>query len=70
MTISEAVQLILQASAIGDGGEIFVLDIGEPIKVVDLSATQAGMARHPITLSGLEPDRDIQIEFIGRRPGE
>jgi FlaA1/EpsC-like NDP-sugar epimerase len=63
MTVSEAVALILQASAIGEGGEIFVLDMGEPIKVVD-------MARHLITLSGLKPDRDIRLEFIGRRPGE
>ncbi len=63
MTISEAVTLILQASAICYGGETFILDMGEPIKVVD-------MARHLISLSGLEPDHDIHIEFTGIRPGE
>lgn len=63
MTISEAVELILQASTIGNGGETFILDMGEPIKVVDL-------AQHLIKMSGLEPERDIKIEFIGRRPGE
>jgi FlaA1/EpsC-like NDP-sugar epimerase len=63
MTISEASQLVLQASAIGEGGEVFVLDMGEPVKIVDL-------ARKLILLSGLEPDRDIMIKFSGLRPGE
>jgi FlaA1/EpsC-like NDP-sugar epimerase len=63
MTISEAVQLVLQAGAIGKGGEVFVLDMGEPMKVMDL-------ATDLIRLSGLEVDRDIEIRFSGARPGE
>jgi FlaA1/EpsC-like NDP-sugar epimerase len=63
MTIPEAVQLVMQASAMGKGGEIFVLDMGEPIPIVEL-------ARQLILLSGLRPDEDIQIEFTGARPGE
>ncbi|MCX5743418.1 MAG: polysaccharide biosynthesis protein, partial [Proteobacteria bacterium] len=63
MTIPEASQLVLQAGAMGDGGEIFILDMGEPVKIVDL-------ARDLITLSGLRPDEDIAIEFTGVRPGE
>ena len=63
MTIPEAVQLILQAGAMGQGGEIFILEMGEPIRIVDL-------ARDMITLSGLVPDRDIKIVFTGLRPGE
>ena len=63
MSIPEAAQLILQAGAMGEGGEIFILDMGEPIRIVD-------MARDLIRLHGLEPDRDIAIEFTGLRPGE
>lgn len=63
MTIPEAVSLILQAVAMGKGGEIFVLDMGEPVKIVDL-------ARQMIRLAGREPDVDIAIEYIGLRPGE
>ncbi|HRR42842.1 MAG TPA: polysaccharide biosynthesis protein, partial [Syntrophales bacterium] len=63
MSIPEAAQLILQAGTMGEGGEIFILDMGKPIKIVEL-------ARDLIRLHGLEPDRDIVIEFIGLRPGE
>ncbi len=63
MTIPEASQLILQAGAMGKGGEVFVLDMGEPVKIVDL-------ARNMIRLYGHEPDDDIQITFTGLRPGE
>jgi FlaA1/EpsC-like NDP-sugar epimerase len=63
MTIPEAAQLVMQAFAIGRGGEVFVLDMGEPVKIVDL-------ARDLILLSGLQPDRDVKIEFTGPRPGE
>jgi FlaA1/EpsC-like NDP-sugar epimerase len=63
MTIPEAVQLVLQAGALGQGGEVFVLDMGEPIKIVDL-------ATDLVRLSGLEVGSDIEIRFTGTRPGE
>ncbi len=63
MTIAEAAQLVLQAAAMGAGGEVFVLDMGEPVRILDL-------ARKMILLSGLQPDFDIRIEFTGMRPGE
>ncbi len=63
MTIPEAVQLIIQAAALGQGGEIFVLDMGEQLRIVDL-------ATELIRLSGLEPGRDVEIVFTGSRPGE
>ncbi|MFW6146280.1 MAG: polysaccharide biosynthesis protein [Planctomycetota bacterium] len=63
MTIPEASQLVLQAAATGSGGQIFLLDMGEPVRIVDL-------ARDLITLSGFRPDEDIEIVFTGVRPGE
>jgi FlaA1/EpsC-like NDP-sugar epimerase len=63
MTIPEAVQLIIRSGSLGDGGEVFVLEMGDPIPIVQL-------ARDMIELSGLRPDEDIAIEIVGRRPGE
>ena len=63
MTIPEASQLVLEAAGIGKGGEVFILDMGEPVRIVD-------MARELVRLSGLKPDEDIEIVFTGTRPGE
>jgi FlaA1/EpsC-like NDP-sugar epimerase len=63
MTIPEASQLVIQAGAIGNGGEILVLDMGEPVRIVDLATDM-------IRLSGMEVGRDVEIVFIGLRPGE
>jgi FlaA1/EpsC-like NDP-sugar epimerase len=63
MTIPEAVQLIVQAGSLAEGGDVYVLEMGEPVKILDL-------AEQMIRLSGLEPGRDIAIEVIGARPGE
>jgi FlaA1/EpsC-like NDP-sugar epimerase len=63
MTIPEAVQLVIQAGAIGGRGQVYVLDMGEAVRIVDLAETM-------IRLSGKEPGQDIAIEFVGARPGE
>jgi FlaA1/EpsC-like NDP-sugar epimerase len=63
MTIPEAVQLVIQAGAIGGRGQVYVLDMGAPVKIVDLADTM-------IRLSGKEPGRDVEVEFVGARPGE
>ena len=63
MTIPESVQLVIRAGSLGDGGELFVLQMGEPVSIMQL-------ARDMIELSGLAPGRDIAIEVVGRRPGE
>ena len=63
MTIPEAVQLVLQAAVLGQGGEVFVLDMGQPVRILDLGTDL-------VKLCGLDPDRDIEIVFNGVRPGE
>ena len=63
MTIPEAVQLVLEAGSMAKGGEIFILDMGQPVRILDV-------AEKMIRLSGLEPYQDIDIQFVGLRPGE
>jgi FlaA1/EpsC-like NDP-sugar epimerase len=63
MTIPEACQLVLEAGAMGNGGEIFIFDMGAPVKIIDL-------AKKMIRLAGFVPERDIEIKTIGLRPGE
>ena len=63
MSIPEASQLILQAGSLGKGGEVYILDMGSPIKIVDI-------ANELIRLSGFEPGTDILLKFTGSRPGE
>jgi FlaA1/EpsC-like NDP-sugar epimerase len=63
MTVPEAAQLVLNAASMGEGGEIFVLDMGEPVRILDV-------AKDVITLAGLRPFEDVDIVFTGMRPGE
>jgi FlaA1/EpsC-like NDP-sugar epimerase len=63
MSVQEAVQLVLQAASLSEGGEVFTLDMGEPVNIMDL-------ARRVIRLSGRVPDRDVAIQVVGPRPGE
>jgi FlaA1/EpsC-like NDP-sugar epimerase len=63
MTMPEAAQLIIQSASLGNGGEVFVLDMGQPVKIIDL-------AKDMINLSGLKEGKDIEIKFTGLRPGE
>ena len=63
MTIPEACQLVLEAGAMGKGGEIYIFDMGKPVKIIDL-------ARKMIKLAGFVPDREIKIKIVGLRPGE
>src|SRR3954468_21076316 len=63
MTIPEAVQLVIRSGSMGRGGEVYVLEMGDPVRIIDL-------ARKMIQLSGREPDREVAIEIVGRRPGE
>jgi FlaA1/EpsC-like NDP-sugar epimerase len=69
MTIPEAVQLILQAGALGEGGEVFVLDMGEPVRIDDLARNMIRLAGRTVRDAG-RPDGDIEIVYTGLRPGE
>ena len=63
MTIPEACQLVLEAGSMGNGGEIYIFDMGKPVKIIDLATKM-------IKLAGLEPKKDIEIKIVGLRPGE
>ena len=69
MTIQEAAQLVLQAASMGGGGDVFLLDMGQPVKIMDLAARIALIKGHRLQTE-LDPDADIKVEFIGLRPGE
>lgn len=69
MTIQEAAQLVLQAASMGGGGDVFLLDMGQPVKIMDLAARMALIKGHRLKTE-FEPDGDIEVEFIGLRPGE
>ncbi len=69
MTIQEAAQLVLQAASLGRGGDVFLLDMGQPIKIMDLAGRMALIKGHRLKTE-LEPDGDIEVRFIGLRPGE
>jgi len=69
MTIPEAVQLILQAGALGEGGEVFVLDMGEPVRIDDLARNMIRLAGRTVRDAG-RPDGDVEIVYTGLRPGE
>lgn len=69
MSIHEAVELVIQAGSLGEGGEIFLLDMGEPVRIVDLAHNMIRLAGYTVR-DGVRPDGDIEVRFIGLRPGE
>ena len=70
MTIPEAAQLVIQAGAMAEGGEVFVLDMGESVKIVDLAKRMIRLSGHLVKGEGTDPNEGIAIEFVGLRPGE